>query len=122
MHLLVYLRYRFLISLRSCLIICILASLHPHVLKFICSCLHSCMFISSGLCVFPCILASSHPHILRFICACWYTPTLTSLYHQVHVCLLVCLHTQINLFLIRMNDCILVSSDSSVRLCESFCK
>ena len=77
----------------------LLASLHPHVLRFMCT---------------ACILASSHPHILRFMCACWYPRILTSLYPQVYACLLVCSHLQVNVFSIRMNICILASLSSLV--------
>ena len=55
-----------LISIGSCVHACILASLHPHILRFICSFLHPCILISLGLCVLACNLVSSHHLILRF--------------------------------------------------------
>ena len=120
----------------------LLASLHPHILRFVCACLYPCIprFIcvslyphiltSSGSCVLACILASSHPHILRlcaclilasshphvlrFMCACWYPCILTSSYPHVYVCLLVCSHPKVNTFSIQMNNCILASSRSLI--------
>ena len=94
-----------LISSGSFVLACILRSSHPHILRFMCGCL---------------ILASSHPHILRFMRACWYPHILISSYPQVFVCQLVCSHLQVNLFSIRMNNCILASSSSLVlRNCAS---
>ena len=103
-----------LISLGLCVLACVFASLHPHVFMFICPCLHPCILIYSGSCVLACILASSHPHILRFMCACLCPCIFTSSYPQVYVCLLVCSHPQVNVFSIRMNNCILASSSSLV--------
>ena len=96
-----------LISIGSCVHACILASLHPHILRFICSFSHPCILISLGLCVLACNLVSLHHLILRFtysVCllvssypytlislgscilgACWYPRILTSSYPQVHV-------------------------------------
>ena len=106
-----------------------LAPLHPHIFRFTCSCLYPrtltssyYIFISSSSCVLACILASSHPHILRFMCAFFYTCILTSSYPQVHVRLLVSSHPHIlvstvlcvNMFSIRMNNCILASLSSLV--------
>ena len=92
-----------LISLCSCVLACILASLHPHIFRFICPCLHPWILISSGSCVLACILASSHTYIPRFICvslyphifmcACLYPCIRTSSCPQVHVRLLVSSHS-----------------------------
>ena len=75
---------------------CILACLHPHILMFMCACFYHCILTSSfsypKVHVF--LLISSHPHIL--VCS--------------GLCVLL---TQVNVFSIRMNDCILVSSSSS---------
>ena len=112
-----------LVSSGSCALACILASSHPHILKFISvsfythilassypqirGCLlvslHHHILISSGSCVLAGILPSSHSHILRLMCACWYPRIATSSYPQFFVCLLVCSHPQINAFLIQMN-------------------
>ena len=132
---------RILISLCSCVLACILASLHPHIFRFICPCLHPWILISSGSCVLACILAFSHTYIPKFICvslyphifmcACLYPCIRTSSCPQVHVRLLVSSHPHIlvssglcvlanisypkvNVFLIRMNNCILASSGSLV--------
>ena len=91
-----------LISLDSCALACILASLHSHILMFVCTCLHPrilrssylqvhmpclhhCILISSGSCVLACILAFLHPHNLRFISVSFYTRILGSSYPQIHV-------------------------------------
>ena len=95
--------------------VCLFVTLHPHILISSGSCvLHSHILISWGSCMLACILTSSHPHILRFMCTCWYPRILTSSYLQAYMCLLVCSHPQVNVFLIRMNNCILVSSNSLV--------
>ena len=115
--LLVSLHPHILISSGSYVLACIFASLHPHILRFMCACLYPCILTVltfSGSCVFACILASSHPHILRFMCACWYPRILTSSYPQVCLCLLVCSHLHVNVFSIRMNNCILASLSSLV--------
>ena len=98
----------------SCAPVGILTSLRPNIFRFIYPCLHPCILISSGWCVLACILASLRPHVLRFMCACWYPHILTSSYPQVYVCLLVCSHIQVNVFSIRMNNCILASPSSLV--------
>ena len=77
----------------------LVASLHPHILRFMCACLYTC------------ILTSLYP---QFICAFWFSHILTSSYLQVYVCLLVCSHPQVNLFSMRINNCILASSSSLV--------
>ena len=96
-----------LISLISCVHACILASLHPHILKFMYSryllvSLHPHILISLGLRMLSCNLVSSHPLVLTFmysVClllsahpyilislgsctlgACWYPRILTSSY------------------------------------------
>ena len=96
---------RILISLGSCVRACILASLHPHILRFMYSrylliSSHPHVLIYLGLCVLACNLVSSHPLMLRFMysvyllvslhpyilislssCtlgACWYPRILTS--------------------------------------------
>ena len=60
--------------MRACLYTCILASSHPHTLRFI------------RACWYPCILAPSHLHILRFMCIWLYPHVLTSLCHYTQVC------------------------------------
>ena len=69
-----------------------LASLHHHILRFLCSCFYPCILILSGSYVLVGILASS------------YTP--------VYESLLVCTHPQVNAFSIQMKDCFLASSSS----------
>ena len=91
----------------------LLTSLRSHILRFVCACLYPCILTSShpqDNHVLACILASSHTHILTIMCACWYPRILTSSYPQVYVRLLVCSHLQVNVFSIRMNNCILASS------------
>ena len=99
-----------LISLWSCVFACILASLHPRILRFMCPRLHPCILISSGSCVLACNLVSSRPPILRLMYS---------------VCLLVSVHPHI---LISLSSCtlgacwrwylrILISSGSSARTC-----
>ena len=63
---------RILIFLGSCVRACILASLHPHIFRFVYSryllaSSHPHILISFGLCVLACNLVSLHPHILRFM-------------------------------------------------------
>ena len=77
-------------------------SSHPHIL------------ISLGSYTLARILASSDPDILRCKCACWYPHILTSSYPQFYICLLGCSHLQVNVFSIRMNNCMLASSSSLV--------
>ena len=102
---------RLLISSCLCVLACILASLHPHIFKFICRCLHPCILISSGLCVLVCILASSHLHILRFICVSLHPHILTSSYPQVYARLLVSSHPHI---LVSSGFCVLASMLTSL--------
>ena len=110
----------------------LLASLHPHILRFVCACLYPCILTSSyphvhkvlactlgssyPLSSYPhvltCVLASSHLHIVRLMCVCWYPRTLTSSYPQIYVSLGS--HPQVNVFSIRMNECILTTSTSLV--------
>ena len=107
MHLLVSLHPRIFISLYFCVLACILAYLHPHILRFMCPHLHSCILISSGSCVLACNLVSSHVFLFRLIysvclmlslhthillslgsCtpgACWYPCILKSSYPYIHV-------------------------------------
>ena len=104
--------------------VCLLVSLHPHILRFMCACLYPRILISSGCCalvgiltsflphIFRFIYSCLHPYILRFLCACLYI--LASSYPQVYECLLVCSHLQVNVFSMRMNNCILASSSSLV--------
>ena len=134
MHLLVSLYPRIVISLCSCVPTCILTSLHPHILWFMCSHLHPCIIISSGSCMLTCNLVSSHSLILSFMysvyllvsshyhilislgsCtlgACWYPRILTSSYSQVH-CLRVLLGIPGSLYSHILNfmhsGCLLVS-------------
>ena len=97
---------RILISLGSYALACILASLHPHILKFMCPHLHPWILIYSGSCVLACNLISSHPLVLRLMYS---------------VCLLVSSHPHILIFLrsCTLRACryshILISSGSSVR-------
>ena len=103
---------RILISLGSCVRACILAYLHPHILRFVyfrflLASSHPHILISLGLYVLACNLVSSHPLILRFmysVClllflhpyilislglctlgACWYPRILTSSYIYVYL-------------------------------------
>ena len=90
----------------SCVLACILASLHPYILMFVCTCLyvssHSYILISSGSCAltyipassYPqvpmCLLLSSCPRILISLGWCtlgagWYSRILTSRYFYVRV-------------------------------------
>ena len=94
-----------LISLWSCVLVSIFASLHHHILRFICSCLHLCMLVSVGSCVLACILASSYSHFLRFISVSLYPHILLSSYPHVHVWLFIFLHPHI---LISSGSCVLV--------------
>ena len=122
--LLVSLHPRILISLGSCVLACILASSHPHTLSFISVSLYPGMRASLYPHVHACLLVSLHPHIFISLGSCVLTRILvshlTSSYPQVYVCLLVCSHPQVNMFSIRINNFILVSSRSSVlRNCVS---
>ena len=91
-----------------------LTSLHPHILRFACACLYPCILTSSYPQVYVCLLVYLYPHILISIGLCALVGILTSSYPQVYVCSLVCSHLQVNVFSIRMNNCILASSSSSV--------
>ena len=75
-------------------LVCILVSLHLNIIMLICACLHTCFLISS---------------INRLTFACWYHRTVASSYPQIYVCFLACLYPQVNVFSIRVNDCILPS-------------
>ena len=83
-----------LISSGSCVLACILTSSHPQVHVYLLVYLHPDILISSGSCALVGILASSYSRILRFMCAGS--------------------HPQINVFSIRMNNCILASSSPLV--------
>ena len=82
----------------------ILASLDPHILRFMCTCMYIPIFTSSGSCVLVDIHISLHPHILRFMFACWCPGILTSLYPHVHLYLLASLHPYI---VIYSSSCVL---------------
>ena len=103
-----------LIFSNSFVLVCILASSHPHILMFISVSLCPCILGSSypRWCVLTCVLASSHPHIVRPMCVCWYPRTLTASYPQIYVSLGS--HLQGSVFSIRMNDCILTTSSPLV--------
>ena len=92
--------------------VCLLVSSHPHILRLLCACWYPHILSSSYLQVHILLLTSLHPHVLRFLCACLYI--LASSYPQVYECLLVCSHLQVNVFSMRMNNCILASSSSLV--------
>ena len=92
------------ISLGSCVLAYILASLHPRIFRLI---YRVCIPASSYPQVRVCLLVSLHPHIL--------------VYPQVYVCLLVCSHRQVNVFSIKMNNCILASSSSNALDRSGFC-
>ena len=59
---------------------CILASLHPHIVRYMCPSFHLCTLISLGSRVLACNLVSSHPFILTLMYS---------------TCLLVSLHPHI---------------------------
>ena len=110
---------RILISLCSSVIACVLTSLHPDILRFICSHLHPA---SSYPQVRVCLLVTSHPHIILssgscIWCACWYPHILTSSYP--YVCVLRLLvgtltssHPHILMFVYSV--CLLVSSQPHI--------
>ena len=56
-----------LVSLGFCALACILASLHPHILMFVCTFLYPRFLLSSYPQVHVPLLVSLHPHILRFM-------------------------------------------------------
>ena len=146
MHLLVSLYPRIVISLCSCVPTCILASLHPHILWFMCPHLHPCIIISSGLCMLTCNLVSSHSLILSFMysvyllvsshyhilislgsCtlgACWYPRIITSSYPQVHVLwVLVGIPASSHPHILRfiVSGCFLVSLDPYILISLTSC-
>ena len=106
MHLLVSLYPRIVISLCSCVPTCILASLHPHVLWFMCPHLHPCIIISSGLCMLTCNLVSSHSLILSFM-------------YSVLVGILALSHPHILRFM--YSGCLLVSSHYHILISLGSC-
>ena len=67
--LLVSLHPRILISLCSCILACIVTSLHPHILRCMRPHLYPCILISSGSCVVASNLLSLHSLILRLVCS-----------------------------------------------------
>ena len=77
----------------------ILESSHPHVLRFLCTCLYPRILISSCSCVLACILASLHPHVFRFICLCLHPCILLSSGSCVLVCILASSHPHILRFI-----------------------
>ena len=68
--LLVSLHPHILRSSGSSVLVGILASSHPRILRFMCAYWYPHIHLSLGSCVFVGILASSHLRILRFMCAC----------------------------------------------------
>ena len=66
-------------------------TLHPHIYRFLCTCLYPRIW---------------HPHILMFVCTCLHPYNLTSSYLQVHMCELLSSHL-----------CILISSALRVLAC-----
>ena len=100
----------------------ILASSHPYILRFMRTCLHPCILKSSYtqipvyLVVFSrppilmsysqvcvCLLVSSHPHILIPSGSYVLVGILASSYPQIHVCFLLSLHPLIPVFLYIYN-------------------
>ena len=93
---------------------CILASSHPHILRFLCIWLYPHILTSLGhiprfvrVCLYPriltsscrhvhtCLLVSLHPLIHRFMCVFFYPSILSSSYTQIRVCLLESSHPHI---------------------------
>ena len=70
----------------------ILRSSHPHILRFLCTCLYPRILISLCSCVLSCILTSLHSHIFRFICPCWHPCILISSGSCVLACILTSSH------------------------------
>ena len=92
----------------------ILAFLHPHILRFICASLYPCILTFSYQQVHVCLLVYLRPSILMSYGSCALVGILASSYPQVYVCLLVRSHPQVNVFSVRMNNCILASSSSLI--------
>ena len=112
----------------SCVLACILASLHPYILMFVCTCLYPHILTSSYPQVHVPSLTTLHPHILRFLCACFYPRILASSYPQVDVLWVLVgipASSQPDIFTFVCSGCLLVSSHthilmslgSSVRTC-----
>ena len=98
---------RILISLGSCALACILASLHPYILMFVCTCLYPRILTPSYSQVHVPSPKSLHPRILRFVCA--YACNLVSSHPLIlrlmySMCLLVSSHFHV---LISLGSCTL---------------
>ena len=83
-------------------------TLHPHILRALCTCLYPDILITSWSCALSCILESWHPHSISFMCPCLHPWLLTS----SASCVLVCnLASSLPLILRLMYSvCLLVSS------------
>ena len=63
----------------------ILASSHPHILRFLCTCLYLHILTSFYSQTYVLSLASLHPHIFTLVCACLQRRIIKSPYPQVHL-------------------------------------
>ena len=120
---LISLQTQILIFLGWFALFCILASSHPYILMFVCTCFYPCILTFSYLQVVWSLevtymfdifdwLISWHPHIFRFLCTCLYPRILTSPYPYICVYFLVsshpssdCLHPFILIFSDSCSDC-----------------
>ena len=94
--------------------VCLYPCILPHICRFMCACLYTCILTSLYPQVHGCLLVYLHPLILISSGSCVLVGILTSSYPRVYVWLLVCSHLQVNVFLIWINICVIVSSSSLV--------
>ena len=83
-------------------------SSHPHILRFLCTCLYPCILASLYPYVRVYLLVSSHPHILRFMCLHLHPCILIS----SGLCVLACILVSSYPLILRLMYCgyVLVSS------------
>ena len=103
-----------LMSLGSCALACILASLYPYVRVYLLASLRPCILTSLCLCVHACIFAFLHPYILRFMCPHLHPCILISSGSYVLASILVSSHPHI--LRVMYSGCWLVFPDPHIQI------
>ena len=122
MCLLVFSHPHILIPSGSCVLVDICASLHPHILRFMCACWHPRILTSLYAEVHLCLPTSLHPHILIYSDSCVFGCILTCSQPYVMFpgfCVFACILASSRPHTLRFictcwYPCILISSDSCV--------
>ena len=79
-------------------------SMHPHILRFMCACLHPSIFKSLYPDVHACLCASLHPHILIYSDSCIFGCILTCFCHIPSLFVFTCILTSSHLDLFFLWD------------------